>query len=143
MCKRPCWQQEEQALAVKAGQERLAQLQAKDDGTGFSDAKVVSRVKSDGWTQEAFNAVMKADTAKLPAYVGAETPGLGYQIYRVTKVEQPKTVDTARRKAEQEQIAAACRNRKPWLTWTTCARRPRPSCSRAPPRSARMTPPSE
>ncbi len=100
-------QQEEQALAVKAGQERLAQLQAKDDATGFSDAKVVSRVKSDGWTQEAFNAVMKADTAKLPAYVGAETQGLGYQIYRVTKVEQPKTVDTARRKAEQEQIVAA------------------------------------
>ena len=100
-------QQEEQALAVKAGQERLAQLQAKDDATGFSDAKVVSRVKSDGWTQEAFNAVMKADTVKLPAYVGAETQGLGYQIYRVTKVEQPKTVDTARRKAEQEQIVAA------------------------------------
>lgn len=98
---------EEQSLAVKAGQERLAQLQAKDDASGFSEAKVVSRVKSDGWTQEAFNAVMKADTAKLPAYVGAETPGLGYQIYRITKVEQPKTVDTARRKAEQEQITAA------------------------------------
>jgi len=98
---------EEQSLAVKAGQERLAQLQAKDDATGFSDAKVVSRVKSEGWTQEAFNAVMKADTAKLPAYVGTETPGMGYQIYRITKVEQPKTVDTARRKAEQEQITAA------------------------------------
>ncbi|WP_288409450.1 SurA N-terminal domain-containing protein [uncultured Herbaspirillum sp.] len=98
---------EEQALAVKAGQERLAQLQAKDDATGFSDPKVVSRVKSEGWTQEAFNAVMKADTAKLPAYAGAETTGLGYQIYRITKVEQPKTVDIARRKAEQEQITAA------------------------------------
>lgn len=98
---------EEQSLAVKAGQERLAQLQAKDDASGFSEPKVVSRVKSDGWTQEAFNAVMKADTAKLPVYVGAETRGLGYQIYRITKVEQPKTVDTARRKAEQEQITAA------------------------------------
>ncbi|BEV15381.1 SurA N-terminal domain-containing protein [Herbaspirillum sp. DW155] len=98
---------EEQSLAVKAGQERLAQLQAKDDATGFSEPKVVSRVKSEGWTQEAFTAVMKADTAKLPAYTGAETPGMGYQIYRITKVEQPKTVDTARRKAEQEQITAA------------------------------------
>lgn len=98
---------EEQSLAVKAGQERLAQLQAKDDATGFSEPKVVSRVKSEGWTQEAFTAVMKADTAKLPAYTGAETPGMGYQIYRITKVEQPKTIDTARRKAEQEQITAA------------------------------------
>ncbi|MFJ3054335.1 SurA N-terminal domain-containing protein [Herbaspirillum sp. NPDC087042] len=96
--------QEEQALAVKAGQERLAQLQAKDDGAGFSEAKVVSRVKAEGWTQEAFNAVMKADVAKLPAYVGAETSGLGYQVYRISKVEQPKVVDAARRKTEQEQI---------------------------------------
>ncbi|MBP0597188.1 SurA N-terminal domain-containing protein [Herbaspirillum sp. LeCh32-8] len=99
--------QEEQALALKAGQARLAELQGKDDGAGFSEAKVVSRVKAEGWTEEAFNAVMKADTAKLPVYVGAETPGLGYQIYRVTKVEQPKTVDAARRKTEQEQIAGA------------------------------------
>lgn len=98
---------QEQSLAVKAGQERLAQLQAKDDATGFSEPKVVSRVKSEGWTQEAFTAVMKADTAKLPAYTGAETAGMGYQIYRITKVEQPKTIDTARRKAEQEQITAA------------------------------------
>lgn len=98
-------QQEEQALATKAGQARLAALQAKDDGAGFSDAKVVSRIKAEGWTQEAFNAVMKIDTAKLPAYAGVETPGLGYQIFRVTKVEQPKVVDAARRKAEQEQIA--------------------------------------
>jgi peptidyl-prolyl cis-trans isomerase D len=89
---------------------------------------VVSRVKSDGWTQEAFNAVMKADTAKLPAYVGAETAGLGYQIYRITKVEQPKTVDAARRKAEQEQITAALSQQEALATWTTCARRPRPSC---------------
>jgi peptidyl-prolyl cis-trans isomerase D len=100
-------QQEEQALAVKAGQARLAQLQAKDDGAGFSEPKVVSRVKADGWNEEAFNAVMKADAAKLPAYAGVETPGLGYQIFRVTKVEQPKTVDAARRKTEQEQIANA------------------------------------
>lgn len=99
--------QQEQVLAVKAGQERLAQLQTKDDAAGFSDAKVVSRVKAEGWTQEAFNAVMKADTAKLPAYVGAETPGMGYQIYRISKVEQPKSVDTARRQAEGEQIASA------------------------------------
>lgn len=98
---------QEQSLAVKAGQERLAQLQAKDDATGFSEPKVVSRVKSEGWTQEAFTAVMKVDAAKLPAFTGAETPGMGYQIYRITKVEQPKTIDTARRKAEQEQITAA------------------------------------
>jgi len=100
-------QQQEQALAVKAGAARLATLQGKDDAAGFGEAKVVSRVKADGWNELAFNAVMKADTAKLPSYVGVDMPGQGYQIYRVTKVEQPKAVDTARRKTEQEQIANA------------------------------------
>lgn len=100
--------QEEQALAAKAGAAKLAELQAKDDAAGFSPPAVVSRVKTDGWNEAAFLAVMKADAEKLPAYNGTELPnGGGYQIFRVTKVEQPKTVDAERRKAEQEQIANA------------------------------------
>ncbi|MCA1323903.1 SurA N-terminal domain-containing protein [Herbaspirillum sp. alder98] len=97
--------EQEQILATKAGQAKLAELKQNDSGAGFTDARVVSRVKSEGWTEQGFNAVMKVDAAKLPAYTGVESPGLGYQIYRVTKVEQPKVVDQARRKTEQEQIA--------------------------------------
>jgi peptidyl-prolyl cis-trans isomerase D len=99
--------EQEQILATKAGEARLAELKKADSGAGFGEAKVVSRVKSEGWTEQGFNAVMKADAARLPAYAGVESPGFGYQIYRVTKVEQPKAVDEARRKAEQEQIANA------------------------------------
>src|SRR5450830_1544371 len=98
-------QDEALALAKKAGEAKLAALKAKDDAAGFGDVKVVSRVKTQGWNQEAFLAVMKADTAKLPAYTGVELPGQGYSVFRVTKVAQPATPDTARRKTEQEQIA--------------------------------------
>jgi len=47
---------------------------------------------------------MKADTSKLPAYVGVDVPGLGYGVYRIAKVQQPAVQDEARRKAEAEQI---------------------------------------
>ena len=98
-------QDEAMALAKKAGEAKLAELKAKDDAAGFGDVKVASRVKTQGWNQDAFQAVMKADTAKLPAYTGVELPGQGYSVFRVTKVAQPATPDAARRKTEQEQIA--------------------------------------
>ncbi len=96
---------EEMALAKKAGEARLAELKAKDDSAGFGDVRIASRVKTQGWNQDAFLAVMKADTAKLPAYTGVEVPGLGYSVFRITKVAQPAAPDAARRKTEQEQIA--------------------------------------
>ena len=99
--------EQEQILATKAGQAKLAELKQNDSSAGFGEAKVVSRVKSEGWTEQGFNAVMKVDAAKLPAYTGVESPGFGYQLYRISKVEQPKSVDQARRKTEQEQIANA------------------------------------
>jgi peptidyl-prolyl cis-trans isomerase D len=52
-------------------------------------------------------ALMKADTAKLPAYVGMVLPGQGYSVFRIGKVEQPAVPDTARRQAEQQQVTDA------------------------------------
>ena len=98
-------QTEELALAKKAGEAKLAELKSKDDATGFGEAKLASRVKTQGWNQDAFLAVMKADTAKLPAYTGVEVPGQGYSVFRITKVAQPAAPDAARRKTEQDQIA--------------------------------------
>ncbi len=98
-------QSEEMALAKKAGEAKLAELKSKDDAAGFGEAKLASRVKTQGWNQDAFLAVMKADTAKLPAYTGIEVPGQGYSVFRITKVAQPAAPDAARRKTEQEQIA--------------------------------------
>ncbi len=93
-------------LAKQAGEAKLAALKVNGDASGFSEPKTVSRVKSEGINGAALEAVMKADTSKLPAYVGVDLPQ-GYGVYRIAKVSQPKNVDTARRQAEQQQIANA------------------------------------
>lgn len=93
-------------LARKAGEAKLAEIKSNGDAGGFSEPKTVSRAKGEAINRDAFGAVMKADTSKLPAYVGVDLPQ-GYGIYRINKVSQPKTVDMARRQAEQQQIANA------------------------------------
>jgi peptidyl-prolyl cis-trans isomerase D len=98
-------QEEALKLAQKAGAEKLAAVKASGDATGFAAAKVVSRVKGDGIPPAALAAVMKADTAKLPAYVGLDVPGTGYAIYRINKVQAPATPDAAARQSMTEQIA--------------------------------------
>lgn len=100
-------QVEATALAKKAGEAKLAELKAKDDATGFSATQTVSRAKSQGVNPALFLAVMKADTSKLPAYVGVEVPNQGYGVLRIVRVVQPTKVDDAKRQAEKQQITAA------------------------------------
>lgn len=95
---------EEAALAKKAGEEKLAALKAQDNASGFAAAQTVSRTKNQGINPLAFEAVMKADVNKLPAYVGVTLPLQGYGLYRIGKVGQPAAQDQARRVAEREQI---------------------------------------
>lgn len=92
-------------LAKQAGEKKLAAAKA-GDASGFSESKTVSRVKGEGINSAALGAVMKVDTSKLSAYVGVDLPQ-GYGVYRINKVLQPKTVDAARRQAEQQQIGNA------------------------------------
>ena len=99
-------QTEAHALAKKAGEAKLAGLKEKDDATGFSATQTVSRAKSQGLNPALFLAVMKADTTKLPSYVGLEAPQ-GYAVLRVVRVVQPTNVDSAKRQAEHQQITAA------------------------------------
>lgn len=70
-------------------------------------AKTVSRANQQGVAPNVFDAVMKADVSKLPAFVGVSLPGQGYAIYRIGKVAQPATIDQARRQSEQKQISSA------------------------------------
>jgi peptidyl-prolyl cis-trans isomerase D len=98
-------QNEAANLAKKAGEEKLAALRAGGNVSGFGEAKNISRVKPQGIQPAAVPVVMKADVSKLPIYVGTELPGQGYALYRINKVAQPTNIDTARRAAEQQQIA--------------------------------------
>jgi peptidyl-prolyl cis-trans isomerase D len=92
-------------LAKAAGEAKLAAVKASGDVTGFTEARVVSRSKSQGLTNAALPLVMKADLSKLPAYVGVDTLGRGYTIYRINKVVSTIVADPARRQSEQEQIS--------------------------------------
>jgi peptidyl-prolyl cis-trans isomerase D len=100
-------QMEAASLARKAAEEKLAALKGGSEAVGFSNPKTVSRVKNQDIRPEALGAIMRADTSKLPSYVSVELPGQGFALYRVNKVSQPANVDTARRQAEQQQIAGA------------------------------------
>jgi peptidyl-prolyl cis-trans isomerase D len=100
-------QEEATRLARQAGEAKLAAAKASGDATGFGDVKVVSRTKQPAINETAALAVLKADTSKLPAYVGVELPGQGYGVYRIAKVAQPAQPDTTRRQQEAEQIANA------------------------------------
>ncbi|MBB3119985.1 SurA N-terminal domain-containing protein [Pseudoduganella violacea] len=94
-------------LARKAGEEKLAAVKKSNDVAGFSEARLISRAKADSVPPQAAAALMKADTSKLPAYVGVEVPGQGYGVYRINKVQQPTQQDDARRKMEAERISQA------------------------------------
>ncbi|MDB5990150.1 MAG: peptidylprolyl isomerase [Herbaspirillum sp.] len=100
-------QVQEVKLAQQAGEAKLAALKQKDDSTGFAGEKTISRVKSQDLGAESLQAVMKADTTKLPAFVGQALPGDGYSIFRISKVMQPAAPDAARRQAEQQQVTEA------------------------------------
>jgi peptidyl-prolyl cis-trans isomerase D len=95
------------ALARQAGQAKLEALKAGADAAALGAPRVVSRVKPQALHPEALAAVMQADTATLPSYVGTDLAGQGYAIYRINRVTQPETPDVARRTAEQQQIAGA------------------------------------
>lgn len=100
-------QEEALRLAKQAGEAKLAAAKASGDASGFGEAKIVSRTKQPPFDETAALAVLKADTSKLPAYVGVDVPGQGYGVYRIVKVSQPAQPDQARRKQEAEQIGRA------------------------------------
>jgi peptidyl-prolyl cis-trans isomerase D len=73
------------AQARKEGQARLAALQG-----GASDALpaslIVSRNNSQGLPPPALDAVLRADTSKLPTAVGVDLPGQGFAVIRISQV---------------------------------------------------------
>lgn len=96
-------QSEAIAMAKKAGEDKLKALQSNDDTTGLSEAKVVSRLKTQELPPNAVLAIMKANVQKLPTFVGVEQAGVGYSLYRIGKVNAG-AVDQTRRSSEKAQI---------------------------------------
>lgn len=72
-------------LAQEAGAKALAAAKGGQAVDGWSAPMTLSRAQPLNVPKEALKAVFRADVAKLPAYVGAETAE-GYRLYRINKV---------------------------------------------------------
>jgi peptidyl-prolyl cis-trans isomerase D len=75
--------------ARKAGLARLAELRKADSTAGLPVALTVSRANPQGQMRELIDAVLLADAAKLPQWVGADLGNAGYAIARVAAVKPP------------------------------------------------------
>lgn len=96
--------QEAQALAKKDGETRLETLKKGEDKLGWGSGKLVSRMDARLIPQPAVSAVFRVDTSKLPAYVGADLPGAGYGLFKITRVEAGEMLDEARKQALLRQL---------------------------------------
>ena len=94
-----------QKLAMSAGEAELAKLKEGAPASGFSSSIMVSRHKIAMSNRNELAPIMKADVSKLPAYVGTDIPGIGYVIYRITKVVTPSNPDKNLREAMSKQMA--------------------------------------
>jgi len=99
-------EQESMALANKQGAAKYAELQlGVDAGLTWSTTKVISRDGKPAVHPDALKAIFRADTSKLPAYLGVELRDRGYGLYRISRTIDAPPADAAREKSLQEQLA--------------------------------------
>ena len=97
--------QEAQALARKDGEARLEVLRKGEDKLAWGAVKRVSRLDHNVLPPAAVATVFRMETAKLPAFAGAELPGNGFALFRLNKVEAGEVLDEARKQAMLGQLA--------------------------------------
>lgn len=93
-------------LAAQEGRAKLEALkQGKDAQVAWSAPLLAGRGDPKGIPVEVLRQAFKTDVSKLPAYAGAEAPGGGYTLVRISKVQE--ATDNARDK--QNTIAQTLR----------------------------------
>jgi peptidyl-prolyl cis-trans isomerase D len=97
---------ESRKLARAAGEAKLKELQGGAAPAGFSEPRQASRAAAPVIPGPSTEAVFRADTAKLPAYVGLEIGPQGYGIYQITKVVEP-SAEQVKQKAQSYEFQLA------------------------------------
>lgn len=93
------------ALAAEAAKARLAELRGGAEPAGFGPARPVSRSAQTDLPPAALDALFRAPTDKLPAYVEVDLGEQGSAIYRLQKVvEPPAELIAQRRDAYRQQV---------------------------------------
>jgi peptidyl-prolyl cis-trans isomerase D len=80
-------QQQAAAKAKKAGEDKLAAVKAADSAAGLPAAVLLSRSEPAGHPRQVVDAVLKADTAKLPQWLGVDLGSAGYAVVRLSAVK--------------------------------------------------------
>lgn len=96
-------------LARTEGQARLAALKAQTDAAAIGQTVVVSRDQLQSQPQALVDAALRADPAKLPAYVGVDLGQEGYAVVRVGKIV-PREAPSAEQAAQTRQQFAQLRS---------------------------------
>ena len=94
-----------QELAKKEGADKLAAWQAAPASASFPAAVTVSREPGQPVQGPVLDAALRADPAKLPAFVGVDLGAQGYAVVKVSKVLPRNPVTDAVAKQERNQYA--------------------------------------
>ena len=96
-------QEKSVALARSQAQEKLAVWQKQPDVSGFDKPVVVSRDQQQSQNPALLDAALRADPAKLPAFVGVDLGAEGYAVVRVNKIvpRESQSEDQARQSRQQ------------------------------------------
>jgi peptidyl-prolyl cis-trans isomerase D len=91
--------------AMAAGREQLERIRKGEEANlAWGKPMIVTRIEQHGLAEQVVREIFRADTSKLPAYVGAEDPKLGYQLVRISNVAEPTDINTDMRNAAAEQL---------------------------------------
>jgi peptidyl-prolyl cis-trans isomerase D len=91
-------------LAAAAGQNQLEQLQRGEKvGVSWKAAQSTTRNQRAGVDPALLQAVFRASTDKLPAYVGVNGQS-GFALARIDAIKDPASIDEAKRRGYAQQI---------------------------------------
>jgi peptidyl-prolyl cis-trans isomerase D len=80
-------QEQAAAKARKAGEDKIAAVRAADSTAGLPAAVTLSRSDPAGQPRAVIEAVLKADAAKLPQWLGVDLGSAGYAVVRLNAVK--------------------------------------------------------
>ena len=93
------------ALAKAEAETRLTEWQKNPSSAPLGSALMISRDQTQGQAQKLVDAVLRADPANMPAWVGVDLGPMGYVVARVNKVV-PRDEPSPQQKAQtREQFA--------------------------------------
>lgn len=92
-------------LAKQDGMEKMAQWKVDPAKAVLPAPVVVSRDQPQGVSPLIVAEVLRADAAKLPAWVGVDLPGKGFAVARINKIAPREASAQANLRQEREQYA--------------------------------------